>query len=309
MSLFNTPYGTMIAVQEADGLRFVAAAYATPNARTEPTIEMFRNLLSDESAPASHDPCRRRVLLIQYDDRNYHDIGSVGYCRPCGGSPAVQLVPDTFFFLSRGYQSLRELATVGELPPWEARQDTVFWRGSATHNGFALDGSPIQRLEQIPRVALCRALRGHAGTDVAIMAPWEFDQPWEEMIEYYTREGVYGPPVAMNQHANYRYLIHIHGVACSASLFEKLLLGSCILIVGSPFEAWFYRGLVEWRHFVPVRADFSDVLTRIEWCREHPSEARAIAEEGQRYALDHTFETARAMAIEAIGRSILVLDR
>jgi len=300
----------MIAVWETDGVRFVIPTIATPNARTEPTISMFRTLLQEwiDDGSRVQPSAARRILVIQYDDRIHHNIGSVAYCRPRDEALAVRLVPDTYFFLSRGYQSLREAAASKVLPAWEERQDIVFWRGSATTNGSAVDGSEIERIEQIPRVALCRMVQGHNMTDVAIMAPWGFSFPEEQQIKYFMKEAIFRPAIAMLHHANYRYLIDIDGVANAWSFFEKMLVGSCILKVGSPFEQWYYCGLSEWQHFVPVRADLSDLLRQIEWCRDHPNRAREIAEEGQRFALAHCFQTARQMASEAICRSLLILD-
>jgi len=300
----------MIAVQELGGLRFLMCAASADKARTEPTIRMFRSLLGAPTDGDGGSPgFRRGILLIQYDDRITHDIGSVAFCKPRGEAPAVRLIPDTYFFLSRGYQSLREATVTKALPRWDERQEIVFWRGSATTNGTAIDGSLVERIDQIPRVALCRALRGHRYTDVAIMAAWGFAFPPEEQVEYLTKEQVFRPPVPMPMHANYRYLIDIDGVASAWSFFEKLLLGACILKVGSPFEQWYHNQLCEWRHFVPVRADLADLLMQIEWCREHPRQAREIAEEGRRFALGHDFETAREMAFAAIRRSLLILDK
>ena len=194
------------------------------------------------------------------------------------------------------------------LPSWEQRKEIVFWRGSATNNGTALDGSSIESIEQIPRVVLCRLLRDMPSTDAAIMAPWGFEFPAEEMVQYLTNEGIFRPSLNMQRQANYRHLIDIDGVASPWGFFEKLLLGVCVLKVGSPFEQWFYQQLREWRHFVPVRADFGDLQMKIEWCLEHPREARAIAEEGQRFALEHSFETARQITFEAMRRSLVIWD-
>jgi Glycosyl transferase family 90 len=297
----------MIAVQQSGCLRFITAAITTSNARTEPTITMFRQLLGEfvenVRPPASR---AKRILVIQFDDRIHHDIGSVAFCRPRNEAPAVRLVPDTYFFLSQGYRSLREAAAGKLLPPWEERKGIVFWRGSATNNGTALDGSPIESITQIPRVVLCRLLREIPSTDAAITAPWGFRFNANECVQYLTNERIFRPPLNIHHHANYRYGIDIDGVASAWGFFEKLLLGLCILKVESPFEQWYYEQISEWRHFVPVRADLGDLQSKIEWCLEHPRQARAIAEEGQRFALEHSFEAARQMALEAIRCSLLI---
>jgi len=106
--------------------------------------------------------------------------------------------------------------------------------------------------------------------------------------------------IPMIDHAKYRYLIDIDGVSNAWSFFEKLLLGSCILKISSPFEQWFYNRIREWEHFVPVRRDLSDLIEKIAWCREHEAEARAIAQSGQRFALGMTYDVGRALAVQSI---------
>jgi hypothetical protein len=303
-------YGTMIAIRETGGPRFIAHAYSTPNSRTGPTITMFQNLLAElpDDGRALAPPPGRRMLVIQFDDRNHHDVKSVAYCRPRGAAPAVQLVPDTYFFHNRGYQGLREATASGAFPVWQERLDVVFWRGTATHAGALVDGANLEQVEQIPRVALCRKLSREKAADAAIFKPWESDFSADKMMDYLVKEGIFRPGIPMLQHGNYRYLIDIDGVANAWSFFEKLLLGTCILKVGSPFEQWFYGQLREWQHYVPVRTDLIDLLTQLEWCREHPRQACEIACEGQRFALEHSFERARRQALAAIGRSLIWLS-
>jgi Glycosyl transferase family 90 len=302
-----SPYGTMIAVQQSGCLRFITAAITTSNARTEPTITMFRQLLEEFSNNVGPLASRaKRILVIQFDDRIHHNIGSVAFCRPRNEAPAVRLVPDTYFFLSQGYRSLREAAVRKLLPPWGERKGIVFWRGSATNNGTALDGTAIENIAQIPRVVLCRLLRDMPWTDAAIMAPWGFRFNADECVEYLTTERIFRPSLNMHHQANYCYGIDIDGVASAWGFFEKLLVGLCVLKVGSPFEQWYYGQISEWRHFVPVRADLGDLQSKIEWCLAHPRQAREIAEEGQRFALEHSFETARQITLEALRRSLLI---
>jgi hypothetical protein len=111
----------------------------------------------------------------------------------------------------------------------------------------------------------------------------------------------------MLEHAHYRFLIDIDGAASAWSFFEKLLLGGCILKVGSPFEQWFYSELTEWQHFVPVRQDLSDLFEKIEWCHGNQDEARAIGERAQQFAIHHTFKVARDVALDAVRRSLVPL--
>ena len=39
-----------------------------------------------------------------------------------------------------------------------------------------------------------------------------------------------------------------------------------------------------WEHYVPIKADLSDLREKFEWAESHPIEARQIAENGTRFA-------------------------
>lgn len=294
---------TIVAVDDGNGVRFLLE-------RVEPVIahrfDRFRSLLAALDLPRI-DNCG--ILLVQFGDRAYYDVECVAYGRPRSASPAIRLIPDTYFFESDGYQAIRDAVLEGRLPRWEDRQNIVFWRGSATMPHIACDGARVERIEQVPRVAMCLALRGVPRADVAIMLPvlppeWQFLSR-EGAAEWLNRKGIYRPPVSMIRHADYRFLIDIDGVANAWSFFEKLLLGACILKVDSPFEQWFYEEVVEWQHFVPVKQDLSDLIEKIDWVQQHEAEARAIAEHGQQFAMEHTLEAGREIASDAVRRSII----
>jgi hypothetical protein len=295
-------YGMIIAVQEQDELRFVTNGLDAVGSRTGSIVRVVRALL-----PKLEPRPPRFIVVIQHWDYVHFDTASIAYGRQRGQAPAIRLIPDGYFFDSNGYEELRRAHAGGLLPAWSERQDTVFWRGSATPPwGHQLwDGTPIECLEQVPRVAMCLALKGYPNSDAAIMAPWDFPLPPHEAHERLIGHGIYRERIPMICHADYRYLLDIDGYANAWSFFEKLLLGSCILKVTSRFEQWFYDEVAEWEHYVPVKPDFSDLIEMIEWCRAHPDDAHAIAERGQEFALRHTYELAQAIALHAIRDSVI----
>jgi hypothetical protein len=290
-------YGLIIALQEKDELRFLTNGMDAVGARAGSIMRMMRALL-----PAFEPRPPRFLLVIQHWDYIHFDTASIAYGRHRGQAPAVRLVPDGYFFDSNGYEELRRAHADGLLPAWSQRQDVVFWRGSATptwgHQQW--DGTPIQSLEQVPRVAMCLALKDHPNADAAIMAPWDFPLPPYEAYERLLALGIYRERIAMLRHADYRYLIDIDGYANAWSFFEKLLLGSCILKVTSRFEQWFYDEIAEWEHYVPIKPDLSDLAEKIEWCRVHDREAEAVGKRGQEFALRHTCKVAQERALRAI---------
>ncbi|MFT8244653.1 glycosyl transferase family 90 [Roseomonas sp. BN140053] len=294
---------TMGVVSQEGGLRFTLLSGARGrSSRTVPTMRMLEALLAGRTAPLPPDG----TFLFQYEDFASHDAPSLAYGKWRGEFPAVRLVPDTYFFGSRGYDATRQAAAAGALPPWQDREDRLFWRGSPTTRRVGDDGVAIDRLEQVLRVRLCRLLHGVPRTDAAMTGDWAPIWPAETVIPRFTEWGILRRGVPMLQHARYRYQLDIDGVANAWSLFDKLLMGSCILKVASPFEQWFYRWLRPWEHVVPVRADLSDLLEKLDWCFSHPVEAEAIGRRGQQLALSHSFEDACALARAAVRDCTLV---
>jgi len=62
--------------------------------------------------------------------------------------------------------------------------------------------------------------------------------------------------------------------------------------VGSPlgFRQWYYSELQAWTHYVPVKADLSDLMDQILWCQNNSEECRRIALNGQAFAMARTYE-------------------
>jgi hypothetical protein len=153
------------------------------------------------------------------------------------------------------------------------------------------------------------ALKNNPAADAAIMGTWP---PVEQRLglnpqilrQRLDQLGIFRPVRPIVQHAQYRFLIDIDGVANAWSFFEKLMLGSCLLKVQSPFEQWFYEYIHEWHHFVPVNRDLSDLEEKLDWCLSHESDAREIAIQGQQFALNHSYETGRELALDALRRSM-----
>jgi hypothetical protein len=106
-----------------------------------------------------------------------------------------------------------------------------------------------------------------------------------------------------------RFALDIDGNSNAwSNLFTRLLLGCCVIKIGSPrgFRQWYYDQLVPFESFVPVRADLSDLRERLEWCRTHDLECRAIAAAGQALALRLTLASERGAAVERINRAFAV---
>ena len=259
-----------------------------------------------EGQPALRASLGPGMLYMQFDDYNHTTLKSVAYGRRVGSDPIVKLVPDAYFYESGGYQSTREAALAGRLPRWADRRPKLFWRGSSTHDLRRLDGGFIERPDQIPRVAACLRLQASPHADVGLETWLLGAHPAPSLVDAFIRNHrLRGPKVPMKEHARYKLGLDIDGMANAWGFVDKLLMGSCLLKVASPYEQWFYGDLRPWVHYVPVRADLSDLEERIDWCLANDDAAEAIGRAGQTLSLRHTYAHATECACEAIRQAFI----
>lgn len=217
-----------------------------------------------------------------------HEPGPVlGFC---SNLPETLLVPDRGFLASGGYALQRRQAAAA--PAFTDRDDTIVWRGSPT--GFGLLANATMQphdadLRQRVRMCLLVAQAdGRLRVDARIVPGRGVPV---DVSAAYRRAGIAGDPIPERSWVGRQFAIDVDGNANAFSnLFIRLLYGCCVIKVASPlgFRQWYYDRLEPWRHYVPVAVDLSDLVERIEWCRGHADECRAIASAGQALALAMT---------------------
>ena len=259
----------------------------------------------------------RRAAMADVSDGNALRTGELAFCSSRGGNADVRsndappgelafcsnrddvvLVPDPLFLNSDGYAEFRRAALA---LPWARRLDTVLWRGTSSGGGpvtTATMAADDHRLR--PRVRMCLMLRAVPGTDVKIR---KIEDAAPVDRQRLARHGVVGDKIRQSEWGCYKFAIDIDGHSNAwSNFFVRLLLGCCVLKVQSEhgFRQWYYDRLVAWRHYVPVRADLTDLTEQIAWCRGHDAECAAIAANGQALARAMTVETEIADAVRRL---------
>ena len=190
----------------------------------------------------------------------------------------ITLVPDLYYFTGGGYDGFTP-----EQIAWNDRTPSFFWRGSTT----GLFQQRPADLDVLPRYRLCALLAGLDGagdaglTDVVQAADADAAAAIRARLE---REGLWRPFVPMTDMARHRHILDIDGNSNSWNFMMKLRLGSCVLRVDSPWKQWFSDRLIAGIHHVPVAADLSDLIERVQWCQAHPQACEAIARQGAQFA-------------------------
>lgn len=221
----------------------------------------------------------------------------------CSDEPKSILVPDPGFMKPEIYQSFRRLAE-NRPGQWASRHDTLLWRGAISgHGDTTTDAMDIDDPNLKQRVRLCLALRGLDDVDVRLIVP-ERDRTSHSARQAMEAHGILGSYVAPSRWIDVKFAIDIDGPTNSwGNLYTRLLLGCCVLKVGSPsgFRQWFYDEFVPWTHFIPVAADLSDIVEKVEWCRTHDQACREIAAAGQDFALRRTRESETIATVQRIN--------
>lgn len=210
--------------------------------------------------------------------------------------PDKVLLPDTYFFRSRGFVRMRAHADTHAVP-WERRSEVLRWRGVSTGQGRRepVAGDP----GVLPRIRLAMLLKDEPRCDVGIAG----SDSGEALAETLRRAGLMRARIEEPTWVGDKYGIDIDGNSNTWSNFiVRLHLGCCMLKVDSPrgYRQWYYGRIAPWQHFVPVKSDLSDMLEKIDWVRRHDAEAREIAASGQRLARSMSFESESAYAVDAI---------
>lgn len=177
---------------------------------------------------------------------------------------------------SHGYSYLYYLyereAQKAEAQPdeyWNAKEDTLFWRGGRIGNPH--------------RDMAVQVFEGKLATDIQYML-------WTNT----SITGVNGAPgcVGLLEHCKYRYLAFLDGNTYSSRFKYNLLCGSCVFASLPSWVEWWSRLFKANEDYVEVGVDWRDAPQKHWETRWSVDGGRAIAENGRRKALEVLSEDA-----------------
>ena len=233
-------------------------------------------------------------LVCDLSDGDQPSVADVGFSSPFSERG---LVPDLYFFETRGYQKQRDQFRNARVP-WADRSNLIQWRGSLNGNGLRIANSDL-----IGNGMVNQRLRlAYACKDTDIDFKFIDQNDANEMLK---KEGIWGARVAATTWLNHKYAIDVDGHSNAwDNLYHRMLFGCCVLKVDSQvgFRQWYYPKLKPFEHFVPIKADLSDLREQVDWVSSHPKEAEAIARAGCELAHSMTFDSETQFAAAEIKR-------
>lgn len=199
------------------------------------------------------------------------------------------LIPDPAFVGALGYALERKQSErFASQVPWRQRRSTIFWRGAAT--GIGIEGPDWLNTPRAKLALAAKEIGDPAIVDAKITRIQHLPQ---HQILNFARQGIVHDEVPFEDFFKYKYVVDADGYHCAwKSLFLKLMTGSVVLKIDSPFEQWYHRKLMPWRHYIPVSRDVKELRELHQWLITHDEEARTIAQEGSDFISRVNLESA-----------------
>jgi len=263
-------------------IKYVVPALHNRNNRLQMTLKYVEALLTKSGMPKQEQVFR---FLFQCEDCP-QDISSVSW-ETKEQWTNIHLVPDLYYFNSGGYFGF--LQQESEIPVWEDRTATVFWRGQTT----GIVNLTPDKLKALPRYNLCRiASQFGDKADVGLTGVVQATPNDSTVIEtILLSEGLKKSFMPMKEFAAYRFLIDIDGNSNAWNLLQKMRLGCCMLRVISPWRQWIEHRLVAWEHYIPIKQDLSDFEEQVDWCLSNDKKTQDIAKNARKFALAVEFDS------------------
>ncbi len=184
------------------------------------------------------------------------------------------LIPDPLYVWGNGHSgTLRAVADISVV--WEKKVDKIVWRGADTKYRYLHGDSMGQRRVFIDLVRNKSKSKYNVSLSDLVDADFSLSDDDNDItlqdVEYMGR---------------FKYQLEIDGSASSfTSLWLKFATNGLVFKVESHLETFFSEHWLPWVHFVPVKADLSDLQIRLEWARSHDRRSQEIADAGHHLAM------------------------
>jgi Glycosyl transferase family 90 len=157
--------------------------------------------------------------------------------------------------------------------PWRNRERKAVWRGSPT--------GPADTAVNL-RWRLCEL--GNHNVDLLDAKFVGTTRRWPQLLEHLHLQG---ERIDTRDFQRYRAVIDVDGNSWSARFGELLCYSSVVLKIEPRWVDYFYPELQPWQQYIPVQADLSDLLEKIQFAvsDQHQSVVRQIVANANTWCL------------------------
>lgn len=194
------------------------------------------------------------------------------------------LVPDQLCLSEGWYRASQEILAANARFSWDQKAPIAIWRGGLSDAGEPTDGRIASNYSTTPRYALCKIGVEHPECVDAGFSTLDS----AEMVEIAKQLGFCKPSLSKEGHLFGKYLPVLDGHMCTYPGYQwRLLSNSVCLKQESDQIQWFYRALIPFVHYIPVKNDMSDLVEQINWAKEHDAEVAEMANQARKFALEN----------------------
>lgn len=198
-----------------------------------------------------------------------------GPCKDRHKDRHVVLIPD--FHTFEIYPKLvHEVIHGNTLYPWDKKINKGFWRGSTTGAYFTLNN-----YKQFTRFILVEKSQKFAHLlDARFTNLTQMNNSLKVLMKKYT-----APAISIAEHMRYKYQILIDGNGASYPRgYWQMFSNSVMLKPESNSIQWFYSALKPYKHFIPLKADLSNLKDQLMWAINSDKKVKKIAKNAQNFA-------------------------
>jgi hypothetical protein len=158
--------------------------------------------------------------------------------------------------------------------PYEEKKDILVWRGATTGYGFG-NNIPYRETSRENLVTMYHD-SSSPHIDIALSP---INNMEKQSYSIYARD-----TIPMKDMLRYKFVVSIEGNDVATNLKWLLYSNSVPFCLPFTMQSWILEDQLEpWRHYIPLRADLTDVEDKIEWALNHHHKCKEIAKEGRDY--------------------------
>lgn len=159
---------------------------------------------------------------------------------------------------------------------WKNKKPIAVFRGGSTGCGFTVKSNPRIKAAILSKKFphLLDAKITGMGNKIKIH---EYEGVGYNLPKFFGFKDLKKNFMSRELQSEHKYIVHIDGNVAAYRLGITLLFNAVILLVDSGSRLWFQDMMKPYVHYVPVKADLSDLIDKIKWCKSHDKECEIIA--------------------------------
>ena len=170
--------------------------------------------------------------------------------------------------------------------PWRNKKSKLIWRGRALCDEEKSMNS-IHSVDFFSCDQRMSLVRNHLKSKDLVDAKFHMPkkaQPKDMPQDYF------GDKLDMEGMLQYKYQLAVEGTDISSGLKWMLFSNSIVFMPTPTYSSYAMETLLQpFVHYIPVKADMSNVEEMVQWCENHPDQAMHIAERSTLFMYDLFF--------------------